>query len=407
MNDPVSSRAEQLVLAVFTCAAVAAFGSAFNQPAAWVFWIPAIVSPFWQIRSLPPRIVKWARFAPWPLLASAITLGLVLMAYAPLFSPRTTEAMTLISGYGLGLCASVFLLGTRIWNPAETVIPAATGMAVVACFNSLAVITPLLMTPAAAAFVYLLMLKRVQWRQLLSARLVISTLASAMIAFAFYSQLPRLQQQVETLTMRWMSGDANRANPFGIQSQLGDIERLQLSHRIVLRVWTSQAQKLRARVFARFDGRTWQASIAAMTFLQQPAAAARGAWLENVPGTYFVFPRAAAGIPSGAITTRIVESVASSGVLPSPAHKMLVRAPALRLRADGFDNLLLVPSLSSDVPIYGVVNEPGPDATETGAATSPEEFLGIPSRPGPALVGPGGATFVQRSVGRRPRHSNH
>lgn len=227
MSAQAIHRGEQFALVIFTCGAVAAFGSAFNQPAAWVFWIPAIVSPFWQFKRLPSGLVKSARYAAWPLLLSTATLGLVLMAYAPLFSERTTKWLTLISGYGLGLLAGVFLLGTSLWNPAETVIPAATGLAVVASFNSLAVIAPLLATPGAAAFIYLLLSKRVRLGQMFSMRLALLALAGAVIAGALYFGLPRLQQQVEAATMKWVMGGTGSANPFGVQSQLGDLQRLQ------------------------------------------------------------------------------------------------------------------------------------------------------------------------------------
>jgi hypothetical protein len=289
MSVQATSRSEQFVLVIFTCAAVAAFGSAFNQPAAWVFWLPAIVSPFWQFQRLPRGLAKWAQYAAWPLLASTVTLGVVLMAYAPLFSERTTQWLTLISGYGLGLLASVYLLGTPLWSPRETVIPAATGLAVVACFNPLAVIAPLLATPGVAEFVYLLLSKRVELRQMVSTRLALSALASALLAGTFYFSLPRLQLQVEAATIRWMSGDTGSANPFGIQSQLGDLEHLHLSRRVVLRVWTPRPQKLRARVFARFDGRTWQASVTAGTFLQEVPTGSRGRGWMMFRGTPFYF----------------------------------------------------------------------------------------------------------------------
>src|SRR5580698_7099529 len=104
-------RSEQLVLAIFVCAAVAAFGSAFNQPLAWIFWVPALISPFWQVGRLPPAIAKWGKYAAWPLLACTLILGLVLMAYPPLFSERLTHVLIFVCGYGLALCASAYLLG--------------------------------------------------------------------------------------------------------------------------------------------------------------------------------------------------------------------------------------------------------------------------------------------------------
>ncbi len=377
MSVRATPRGEQLVLVIFTCAAVAAFGSAFNQPAAWVYWIPAIVSPFWQFKRLPSWLVKSARYAAWPLLASTLTLGLVLMAYAPLFSDRTTKWLTLISGYGLGLLAGVFLLGTSLWSPGEMVIPAATGLAVVACFNSTAVITPLLATPGAAGFVYLLLTKRERWGRMVSMRLVLTALASALVAVTICVSLPRLQQKVEAATIRWLSGETNSANPFGVQSQLGDLERLQLSQRVVLRVWTTRAQKLRARVFVHFDGHTWQATVTAGTSLPVVPEGSRGPWLEDVPGNAFLFPQAEARFSAAATQTRIVQSVANPGVLATPGNKLMVRLPLPSLRDDAYDNI--IPSLTSQVSIYGVVNLPGAEDTEADRQVQEKSFLAVPA----------------------------
>jgi hypothetical protein len=33
--------------------AVAAFGSAFDQPLVWIFWLPCVVSVFWRIQRAP------------------------------------------------------------------------------------------------------------------------------------------------------------------------------------------------------------------------------------------------------------------------------------------------------------------------------------------------------------------
>jgi hypothetical protein len=376
MSVQATPRAEQFVLVIFTCAAVAAFGSAFNQPAAWVFWLPAIISPFWRFESLPRGLIKWARYAAWAQLALTVALGLVLMAYPPLLSEQATRWLTLISGYGLGLWASVFLLGTSLWNPAETVIPAATGLTVVASFNSLAVITPLLATPGAAAFAYLLLAKRVRWGQMFSWRLALSALAGVLIAAAFYFELPRLQQQVEATTMKWVMGGTGSANPFGTQSQLGDLQRLQLSRRVVLRVWTTRPQKLRARVFGRFDGRTWQAMVPVGTSLRAALGGSPGTWLNDVPGNSFLFPRGEGGLSTAATPTRIVQSVATPGVLATPANKLLVRVPLPSLRADTLDNLIL--PLTSQVPIFGVVNLPGAEDTEAGPPDSREDYLAVP-----------------------------
>ena len=81
MNAQAPTRAEQIVLVVFVCSAVAAFGSAYGQPAVWLFWLPTVVSVFWRMEGPMLGIHRAARYAAWALLAVATVLGVIFMAY--------------------------------------------------------------------------------------------------------------------------------------------------------------------------------------------------------------------------------------------------------------------------------------------------------------------------------------
>jgi len=365
-------RLEQFLLVVFFCAAVAAFGSSYQQPAIWIFWLPAALSMFWRLNRAPKSVVHALRNFSWTLLGVSTVLGLVLMAYAVIISESTAKVLTLLCGYGLATFGALFLLGTPVWPVAEAAIPAAIGLLLVAAFNPTAKITPLLVAPGAAAYLYLLLTRRdarPPWR-LLSLRLVVASVASAFIAWCFFAGLPPLQGQVEITAIRWMMGETGGATPAATQSSLGDLEELQLSKRLVMRVWTTQPQKLRGRVFARFNGKTWQAHITRTAPLQSTPSPE---WLKDVPGTTFVFPKANPAM-NGLVTTRIVQVVHAPGALLSPPNKVAVRAPIDTLSTDASGNL--VPPLTATVAMYGVVNHP----STTGEESAEAEFLGLPPK---------------------------
>lgn len=359
---------------VFLCAAVAAYGSSYQQPAIWIFWLPAVVSVFWRLERAPSG-EKWARYASWTLLAVAVALGLVLMAYSALISEQTAKWMTLVTGYGLAAFASVFLLGTPVWSPAQGFLPAATGLLVVASFNSTAKITPLLLAPGAAMFVYLLLTKDESGRpwRLITTRLLITSAASLLVGWALYAGLPQLQKQVESATLQWFASQTGAGTPTAMQSRVGELEELKLSKRVVMRVWTNEPQKLRGRVYGRFDGRTWQARITPAEPLAHAADTAKQ-WLDDVPGNTFVF--AATKLPAqGAVVTRIFQTVIAPGVLVSPGNKVLVRAPLPNLSADASEGLS--PPLTAAVQIYGIVSKRNIEKDE--AAQPEQEYLALPA----------------------------
>lgn len=386
------TRLEQVAFVVFACAAIGAFGSAYDQAPAWLLWLPCVVSPFWKLERVPPMVHNWARYLAGALLAFAIGLGLIFMAF-PVLSDQTARMLTLTAGYGLAFFAAVFVLGTPVWRPAVTLIPVVTGVLVVACFNTAAQIRPLLLTPGAAAFAYLVLTTREreawkEWRHV-AGWLVISALASAAVAWGIYTSLPLLQAQVEQATVRWFASQETEYGIFSMQSRLGDLEELKLSNKIVMRVWSARPQKLRGRVFTRFDGQTWHARALPgkpLVLAVEPVAESLEltAWLEDVPGNGFlptgIDPTRAAA--PGAVRTRIVQNVFNQGMLVSPANKRLVRAEVPSLRMDPFENL--APPLSVEVRIYGVVNEPRPaEAAAEPPAELRSEMLALPPETDP------------------------
>jgi transglutaminase-like putative cysteine protease len=239
------------------------------------------------------------------------------------------------------------------------------GVLVVAAFNPLAKITPLLLAPGAAMFVYLAMTGRGAARKDAglpsgAARLVVAAAGTAAMAWGIIVALPVLQTQVEKATFGIFSPQAADYPSLRMRTQLGDVERLNLSNKIVMRVWTTHPQKLRGRVFTQFDGRSWAVKPPRATPLvpapeEQPFPGVRQ-WLEEIPGSTFVLSGeekrdfAAPGL----VRTKIVQITFNSGMMVAPGQKILVRAPVEQLRMDETQTMAF--PLTEAMQIYGFVN---------------------------------------------------
>src|SRR5579859_6615974 len=160
MSKPAQHSAfEQNALFVFVAAGVGSFALSQKAQLEWVFLAPCVVSLFWRIQSLPPRLVVWTRNAAWILLAGTVLLGMFHRAY-PIFSEETVKRPLLLAGYGLAFFASLFLLGTRVWPAAEALFPAALGIFLIAAFNPLAPHLHILILLAGLALIAYLIMQR-------------------------------------------------------------------------------------------------------------------------------------------------------------------------------------------------------------------------------------------------------
>ncbi len=96
-----------------------------------MFLAPCVVSLFWRIQSLPPRAVVWTRYTAWAILGGTVVLCLIYKAY-PFLSDEAAKIPLQLAGFSLAFFASLFLLGTRVWAPGETLFPATLGTLLVA-----------------------------------------------------------------------------------------------------------------------------------------------------------------------------------------------------------------------------------------------------------------------------------
>ncbi len=389
-------RNEQLVLVMLVVAMAAALANDFRSPLAWILLAPCLFSFFRQIASLPAWLSNGVQYAAWTLVAAAAAMVRIFPANQ-IFSPPAFRGLEEFTGYSLLVLCVLFLAGRKVWRPGFTLFPAACGaLALVAMNNTTNLDVPLILA-GPATFFYLAITARArpdaesrsasgsqQFLRLCGAGVAVFLLAGAIITV-----LPWAQVQFEQVAFQFFNMDVTQYSSLSLESRLGDIEQLLLSPRVIMRVYSTRAQKLRGRVFTRFDGQMWHARMA--TGRHIPAALSRRVadpdlrgWLEEIPGEEYPIPphEPADAAEPGVIRTRIVQTVFNQGLLAAPGGKLLVRVPLPSLRLDLFEGLET--PLSSDVEIYGVVNRRDDDALFVAQPGSPPpevivESLAIPA----------------------------
>jgi hypothetical protein len=390
---------EQIALATFVGAALAAFARSYESSVSWGLLVPCLVSLFWRIRQVPPRPAAWTRYVAWAFVAGVAGLGFLLRSY-PVLSAEAERLPTLVLGYGLEIFCVLFLLATPVWSPASTLFPVSLGTWVISALKYEAHLGWVMALAGAAAFVYLALGSRREeiqshtshdrWKP--GSRLVLATLGVSLIAVAIIRVLPWAQIRLTQAAVRFYGASPTYYSTLSTASRLGDLEQLKLSTKTVMRVWTSQAQKLRGRVFTQFDGQVWHSSERAAKMLPQvpsnfSSSPGLGEWLEAIPGTAFMIPaeRAELSEKAGDVRTKIVQEVFNNGMLVAPGGILLVRLPASQLRIDAFGDLNSI--FLDPIRIYGVVSRRKDDIalSETAGADMIQNCLSLPADTDPRL----------------------
>lgn len=372
---PGGARAGQVALTVLVISALAALFLAHHM--VWVV-VPAlfsVLSLLFRLESISRWAIAAVQYAFYACLGGTVVLAYLFMVY-PILSQQRANQLTLVESLALAGFALGFLFGAGVWRLGAAVIPCVLGMFVVAGFNGTARLEPVLALGGAAGVTFLAVEKashagrgaaplasRFKWR------LVFVLLPTLLVAAAIIWALPRAQTRVESATFGLMSSSTTSYSSFMSESRLGDLERLQLSDKVVFRVWSSNPQKLRGRIFIQFDGRAWRAPRVTPQQLQSVSEIsgldpATAEWLQEIPGTSYVLPVTEyVGVP---IRTKIVQSGFNPGLLVSPGGQMAVRADASTISAD-LDQTLTTP-LSASPETYGILNHRSGDLVQPGTA---------------------------------------
>jgi transglutaminase-like putative cysteine protease len=97
---------------------------------------------------------------------------------------------------------------------------------------------------------------------------------AAVLGYGGQAGLTRLQAAVEEWIMAWLSGEEGESDPFRARTSLGDVGRLKLSGRIILRIGADhkliQPLLLREAAYDRYLGQSWIAGKAAFSPFAPP-----------------------------------------------------------------------------------------------------------------------------------------
>ncbi|MET0555810.1 MAG: transglutaminaseTgpA domain-containing protein [Vicinamibacteria bacterium] len=327
------------------------------------------------------RQVRWTRLpASLPRIAARLVhaalalLGLVIVfsRQLPMLSNEAGRRGGAALGGLLALAVLAFLGGGRAFSVFRHLLPAIVGVLAAAGMDPGTPHFRLLAGVAAAA----------AWTHAFFAGgprrvglpLAVCAAAGGALAWGIAWFLPFAQPHVvEYIANAYTEGRTGLSN----RSDLGEIESLATSRRLVARVFTERPQLLRMQVFNQFDGRRW-ATVRRSTrpLARLEAGAARPGALAGVPGQWF----AVEPWRTGAVETRVLPALALDdgwGLL-TPAHPTLVVWPGDALAQD---DLGIVGGDARTTGLYGVANDPAP-----GTSPPNGDDLELPVRLDPRLL---------------------
>jgi transglutaminase-like putative cysteine protease len=417
MPEPIPPL-RQALLALMVASALGSLVSSHGSYLAAGLLLPCAASVWRPLPALP----AWLRATVWQatrVLVAATFLFALLWSLNPTIADRTAQTVTHAAASGLALLATLLLLGSRTWVPERGVVPAALGLLVATAVRPVVASPPgplprlpyvaTATVAASSLVVYLVVTQAARARHLTA--IFSFVVAAFAVSIGIMLLLPWAQPRVEQALARSIHSGKSYSGLSSV-SRLGDIEELALSRVVVMRVFTSRPQKLRARVYTRFDGAAWQARPGSFHDLPPSSGPPReaGAVFPTVPGQlYDAGPEPTPA--SGTVSTKIVQEIFNNGILVAPVVPLRVQAPA-RLEMD--DVGLVRAWGGAEVRVYGILNRPGATADQSREHLA--EALQLPEEIDPRLkklaveLGPpgtGALLRIERTVGYLGRHCTY
>jgi transglutaminase-like putative cysteine protease len=349
------SSLESAPLAVAFGAAAGAFVSAFvglrlpmalgiGSGASLLAWIG-------QRRPLPIR-----RLPPMPSIVRILLLVIGLLAVlsrdVPVIAEDVANRVALPAGGALLACALALLWAGSAWPVPAALLPAIVGVVVAAGLQGASgqTFVPLACVCGAALWAWALVSGGPR-RRFLSLAFFFLAVAGVAVGTVFF--LPWAQPYVEAFAAR---GLGEGQTGLSDRAQLGDIQRLAKSRRVVARVWTTEPQLLRMQVLTNFDNKTgaWSVEPAKPRELlpSDASGASLGPLLSAAPGGLFSIAPEAHG---AVVETRVVPSLSFDdgwGLL-APAHPSALRLPVEKVRVDDDQGRI---DVEGAVSTYAVAN---------------------------------------------------
>ena len=257
------------------------------------------------------RRVRWTRVpAALPsVAASVVRVALVLLGAVivvsrqlPLLSNETGRRAGAALGGLLAMAVLAFLGGGRVFGVARHLLPAIVGVLAAAGMDPAApYFQPLACVAAAGAWAHAFVAGGPRRP---GASLAAAALASVLLAGGIAWFLPFAQPHVVEYVANAYSGGRTGLSD---RSELGEVESLATSRRVVARVFTEKPQLLRMQVFNRFDGRHWATGRRTARPIAPPGEGVPlPPALAALPGHRFAVER----WPDRAIETRVLPELA-------------------------------------------------------------------------------------------------
>jgi transglutaminase-like putative cysteine protease len=368
VTEPARARPERALLALALGAASGAYLLAYVAPAGWPAALPILAlaflvtapSVFVEWTRVPARLVRSIRLA-LPVVLVATALPAIFSRHVPILGQDTALRWGMLAGGLLAVLAALLLYGGRHWRVAVGLLPATLGILAAAGLDPRARgFVALAVLAGAALWTHAILTGGPRRRGL---ALGLFAVGGAGLAWGTIRLLPWAQPHVTSIVARAYS---EARTGLSDQSELGDVQRLAPSRRVVARVWTERPQLLRMQVFDHFDGRRWSASVSPQTSLEPAASgtSAPGPLLESVPGQTFVL---APPPPDGGsmVETRIVTSMTFDdgwGLL-LPAGPASLRLPGESVKVDRLGRVFVRGGLPL---VYGAAGLPGSGLGRSG-----------------------------------------
>lgn len=364
-------------LHVALIAALGAFVVAWDERSVLLLLIPLALAPALRWFRAPRFLVVLLALVSHGALAALFALA-VLSRQLRLVPEDLGLRTGVLLGWVLAVLAVAFLLGHRIWPVATTLLPAIVGVLVASGLKPGVSLFPYFAVVSAVALWTFAFVRGGPRR--LGVPLGAFLLTAAVVSGLLLRALPWAQPFVEQAVAQTF---AQGTTGLSAESRLGEFGSLARSDRVVLRVWSSRPQYLRAYVFTRFDGRQWSATDRHTAWGNKPllpVASPRdeASVLSDAPGNLFLLDQDDTTAEPGIVETRILQSVVTDWPLLVPPGPRLVRAPTPYLLKSREGELRWPPY--EPARLYAVGQEAVARARTNGGLSARAEALGLPVR---------------------------
>lgn len=326
----------RLPLAIVLATSLLAFARALSSDVGLVLSVLALATPTVAVR-LDSSLERLARLLSRFAVVVAALAGWAL-AIAPMLHGERTDDVLRTIGFVLAGCA--LPLAARKPRADAAVLLACLGLLGIAGLHRAAELRPYVVVAALATAAHLISTVRTAAVRAPSgggargrlAPIVASLGLAAVVAGGIALGLPPLQRRLEQAIFRGRVQIVDaRSGLSGEDVRVGELQRLQRSDRPVLRLFGPRAQRLRAQLYLRFDGRSWHAVHDASPIEppahEGPIGAAAAPMLERIGGALRRYPGVApeALAAPDAIASRLEPIELDEGLVVAPGGALGVK----------------------------------------------------------------------------------